>query len=226
MKNELLIGMSALADGSMSKAVTDDEKYANRKKFLALYDVLPEQTILVHLTYDSQDYCRYLTVSTEQAGDGVTQQPSFVADALFTAEKNVALLLPVADCIAAVLYDSTKQIVGLAHLGRHNLEQNGGKGVIEYMRAEFGSEPDKVNVWLSPAAGRGNYPLHSFENRSLHEVAMQQLISAGVDQENITIDNRDTTTDSMLFSHSEFLKGNRATDGRQAVVCMMKPNSE
>jgi len=48
-------------------------------------------------------------------------------------------------------------------------------------------------------------------------------LAAGIDRNNIDIDSRDTTTDSTLFSHSEFLKGNRSTDGRQAVVCMMKP---
>ena len=222
MNENVLIAVSAQVDGSMSKAVNDEERYANRKKFLATNGLTSNQAILVHLTYDSDDYRRYLTVGTEQAGDGVSQQSSFIADALFTTEKNVAFMLPIADCIAAVLYDPAKQALGLAHLGRHNLEQSGGTDIIGYMKAEFGTDPSAVKVWLSPAAGRGNYPLHSFGNRSMHEVALEQLMAAGVQLENIIVDSRDTTTDSELFSHSEFLKGNRAIDGRQAVVCMLR----
>lgn len=215
--------MSTLTDGSMSKAVSAEERLRNRTRFLASNGLHPEQTILVHLSYDSRDYKRYLTVGAEQAGDGITQEPSFISDALFTTERNVAFLLPIADCVAAVLYDPAIPALGLAHLGRHNLEQNGGSGVVGYMSSEFGTEPAKLQVWLSPAAGRTNYPLYNFDNRSLHEVTIDQLMSAGVQLENITVDNRDTTLESGLFSHSEFLKGNRASDGRQAVICMMKP---
>jgi len=215
--------MSSIAYGSMSKAVSDDERLVNRTRFLNSLGITPQQTILVHLSYDSDDYRRYLTVGSEQSGDGITQQPSFITDALFTSEKNVALLLPIADCIAAVVYDPQHQVLGLAHLGRHNLEHTGGSEIIRYMQSEFESNPDAIQVWLSPAAGRGNYPLYSFDNRSLHEVALEQLMAVGIALDNTTVDNRDTTSDSQLFSHSQFLIGNRAIDGRQAVVCMMKP---
>lgn len=223
MDDIVLIATSTLSDGSMSKAVTDEERRSNRKKFLFGHGITLFQTILVHLTYEGNDYKRYITVGTEQSGDGIVQEPSFVTDALFTKDKNVALLLPIADCIAAVVYDPLSQAMGLAHLGRHNLEQHGGEQIIRYMHTEFGTDPAGVQVWLSPAAGRANYPLHNFENRSLHEVALEQLMVAGIGLENITIDTRDTTTNSSLFSHSEFLKGNRELDGRQAVVCMMRP---
>lgn len=223
MNENVSIYLSTQADGSMSKAVSDKERLANRTRFLALYGLAPKQAILVHLTYNSNDYRRYFTVGTEQSGDGITQESSIVADTLFTSEKNVALLLPVADCIGAVVYDPKHQVLGLAHLGRHNLEQQGGERIVGYMQSEFGSIATDLQVWLSPAAGRENYPLYNFENRSLHEVALEQLLTAGVTQENISTDTRDTTTDRTLFSHSEFLKGNRDTDGRQAVVCMMKP---
>lgn len=206
----------------MSKAVSDDERLANRTAFLAKYNIAPEQATLVHLTYGGDDYRRFFTVDQSTAGDGIVRPATVDADALFTTERELALLLPIADCIAVVLYDTAKNVLGLAHLGRHNLEQQTGIGVIEYMAQEFGSYPEDIQVWLSPAAGKVNYPLHTFSNRSLHEVAVEQLMAAGVALENIQIDSRDTTTDNALFSHSEFLKGNREQDGRQAVVCMLK----
>lgn len=223
MNSDVLVAFSHAADGSMSKGVSEQERGANRQKFLSSHRITMQQTILVYLTYGGDDYRRYGTVDMSQAGDGITYPASLETDALFTKDKNLALLLPIADCIAAVVYDRTNHVLGLAHLGRHNLLQFGGKGVIEYMEREFGSSPSDVEVWMSPAAGKKNYPLYDFSLRSLHDVATEQLMSAGIQATNITVDTRDTTTDPGLFSHSEFKKGNRVVDGRQAVVCMMKP---
>lgn len=223
MNDKVLVEISSAADGSMSKAVSDEERLRNRRTFLAHYSITAEQTVLVHLSYDTQDFRRYYTIAADQAGDGITYPSSILADALFTQSKNVALLLPVADCIGVVLYDPVHQAVGLAHLGRHNLLQSGGTGAVAYMVDEFGTQPSDLEIWLSPAAGREKYPLYDFDNRSLYEVALEQLLAAGVGSEQVVIDSRDTTMDQTLFSHSEFLKGNRSLDGRQAVVAMMKP---
>lgn len=222
MNENVNIYFSAQVDGSMSKAVSAPERDENRRRFLAKQNITPEQTVLVHLQYEGDDYRRYHTVGRSEAGDGITRSPSLISDALFTSEKNLALLLPVADCIGIVIFDEANHVLGLAHLGRHNLEQNGGAAIIAYMQEQFGTNPDDVQVWLSPAAGKGNYPLYDFNNRSLHEVAHEQLLAAGVLTANITHDERDTATDHTLFSHSKYLKGNRQTDGRQAVVAMMK----
>ena len=223
MDDRLLIGISSVRDGSMSVGIPDEVRHKNRAIFLTNHGVRIEQSVLVALTYESQDFKRFYSISSEQAGDGMVRESSIVSDALFTDAKNVALFLPIADCIAAVLYDPTRQVVGLAHLGRHNLLQQGGAAVVEYMQSDYGSLPGEIQVWLSPAAGRENYPLHDFDNRSLHEVALEQLTSAGIMSSNVQIDLRDTSKDAELFSHSEYLRGNRSLDGRQAVVTMMRP---
>ena len=222
MDTDVVIAMSTLADGSMSKAVDDGARKRNRERFLKTQGISLSQSILVHLRYEGDDYCRYYTVGSSQAGDGMTTSSSLVADALFTRDHKLALFLPVADCIGAVFYDPVQQVLGLAHLGRHNLVQTGAKKIVSYMQQEFGSIPDDIFVWLSPAAGRESYPLYDFNNRSLHEVALGQLTDAGISEENIETDTRDTATDQTLFSHSQFLKGNRPSDGRQAVIAMMK----
>lgn len=206
----------------MSKAVSEPERDENRRKFLAKHGIIPEQSVLVYLQYEGNDYRRYFTVDSKNAGDGIARSPSLVSDALFTREKNLALLLPVADCIGAVLFDEVNHVLGLAHFGRHNLEQDGGLAVIAYIKRQFGTNPVDVRAWLSPAAGKDNYPLYDFNDRSMHDVAQEQLLAAGVLVVNIAHDERDTTTDLALFSHSEFLKDRRRIDGRQAVVAMMK----
>jgi len=222
MDNSVLIAMSSLHDGSMSKSVDDETRMGNRRRFLQSHEVSLERSVLVHLKYEGDDYCRYYEVSSEHAGDGMAFESSIVADALFTRSKQAALFLPVADCIGAVLYDARQQVLGLAHLGRHNLVQQGGTKAVQFMAAEFGSDPKDIKVWFSPAAGRENYPLHDFNNRCMYEVALEQVVQGGVSNENVEIDGTDTTTDPNLFSHSQFLKGNRKTDGRQAVIAMIR----
>lgn len=222
IRDHVDIHLSTVADGSMSKAVSMRERDKNRREFLASQGITAKQTTLVYLEYEGGDYCRYRTVGKDDAGDGIICEPTLVSDTLFTCEKNLALLLPVADCIGAVLYDGATEVLGLAHFGRHNLLQNGGTETIRYMCEQFATNPEDVHVWLSPAAGESNYPLYDFDNRSMHEVAVEQLQAAGIKRENIAVDTRDTTTDPTFFSHSEFLKGNREIDGRQAVVCMMR----
>lgn len=222
MNDSVLIAISNLSDGTMSSGNNEVVARKNRQKFLRRYDISLEQSILVKLDYGSDNYRRYYEVGFEQKGDGMSYGSSIVADALFTRAKDTALFLPVADCIAAVLYDDEHGVLGLSHLGRHNLSQQGGTATVQFMTQEFGTRPENIQVWLSPAAGRGNYPLYDFENRSLHEVALQQLLAGEVPINNISIDSHDTTTDQGMFSHSEFLKGNRSQDGRQAVVAMMR----
>jgi len=206
----------------MSKAVSEAERTENRQKFLTGHDITPERTVLVYLQYADDDYCRYLTVGQSEAGNGITKPSNLVSDALFTRERGLALFLPIADCIGAALYDPVNHILGLAHLGRHNLVQSGAARAINYMQDAFSTAPADLLVWMSPAAGRESYPLYDFNNQGMHNVARTQLLSTGILSQNIIIDERDTTTDPTFFSHSEFLKGNRETDGRQAVVAMMR----
>lgn len=218
----VLVATSKVDDGSMSKSVALDERDENRRKFLAAHGVTPEQTVLVHLTYGGDNYCRYETATAKDKGDGITKLPSSEHDALFTTEKGLALLLPLADCIGVVLYDAKHHALGLAHLGRHNLVQMGGTRAVTYMQEQFGTEPQDLLVWLSPAAAQEAYPLFDFDNRGMHDVAIQQLVRSGIPEGNIVVDTRDTATDPQLFSHSQFLKGKQETDGRHAMLAMMR----
>ena len=193
-----------------------------RSAFLAQHDISPTDTTLVHLTYETTDFCRYLTVESDHKGDGITRYPSFIADALVATIPGHALFLPLADCIAAVIHDTAQNVLMVSHLGRHNLEQAGGTKSIEYLAATHGCDPQDLTVWLSPAAGSGNYPLFSFDNRSLHSVATEQLVAGGVPRSSIDVSPIDTTTDTHYFSHSQFLQGKRTTDGRHAVVAILR----
>lgn len=224
--NTLLIACSTATDGSMKvgQSSNPDIIAANRKVFLAQNDLTLDQTILVPLTYTGDNYRRYFTVDDSNAGEGMSKLAAFEADGLLTTVKGLGLFLPLADCIGTVLYDQKKQCLMLTHLGRHNLEQQGGTASVEYMVQTCGSDPCDVIAWLSPAAGGANYPLFSFDNRSMHDVAIEQLMGAGIRIENITASLVDTTRDENYFSHSRYLKDGQGIDGRFAVLAMMKNN--
>lgn len=217
-----MIAVSTVADGSMKST---DGSFASvlpaRTAFLQRNNIDPTEAVLVHLTYDGDEYTRFVVADEDLSGDGITRVPSIVADALITTTPDLALFLPLADCIGAVIHDTAQDVLMLSHLGRHNLEQHGGTRSIEYLVEHFDSNPADIEVWLSPAAGGENYPLHAFNNRSMQSVATEQLVAAGILPEHIVHSPIDVTQDENYFSHSEFLKGNRDNDGRFAVVAKL-----
>lgn len=222
----LAVGLSATQDGNMKKiGFPEDEQQLveeHRRKFLSQLDIAVDDTVLVLLSYDKDDFCVYHDVTDVHRGEGMTKPSSFVADALVTREKNVALFLPIADCCPLVLHDTRQNILMLSHLGRHSVEQQGAKASVEYLARHHHASPSDIVAWLGPAAGKDTYPLFAFGHRSLHEVITEQLVSAGLAEEHIEQSLIDVTKTEDYFSHSEFLKGNRDSDGRFAVVAMLK----
>jgi len=152
----------------------------------------------------------------------IITESTMAADALVVNKINHALFLPLADCIGAVLYVQSKNILMLSHLGRHSLEQFGGSESVNFLIKNFNVEPGDITIWLSPSAGKENYPLTALNDRSLQEVAIEQFISAGVPIDNITKSNIDTTTNNKYYSHSQYLKGKRGSDGRFAIIATIE----
>lgn len=192
-----------------------------RKRFLEAHNIKPEDTTLVHITYDGHDYNRYHSIDDEAKGEGIVAPTVNVSDALVVTKPGYALFLPLADCIGAVIHDPTTNILMVSHLGRHNLEQYGGTHSIQFLVEQHNVDPANLTVWLSPSAGGDSYPLFAFDNRSLNDVAIEQLIASGVPQENITASQIDVAKDQDYYSHSQFIKGGRTEDGRFAIVAMM-----
>jgi len=202
----------------MDQPVVDE----NRRIFLEKLGIRLEQTILVKTTYEGDDYNRYKVVNENNRGQGVVRPSAFDSDALATSAKNVAIFLPIADCIGAFVYDPVHEALLVTHLGRQHTEQRGATKSIEFMVQEFNSDPNDLLVWLGPAPSKESYPLYSFHNRSLHDVNLEHLKNAGVNASSIVICQIDTIKDTNYFSHSEYLKGRRETDGRYAIVGMLK----
>lgn len=219
----LYYAVSTTADGSMK---SPDHDYAAvlpaRTAFLQNNDIDPHDTTLVQVTYETDSFCRYTTLTDQEKGDGIVRVATIQADALVVTTTGHALLLPLADCIGAVIHDPTQNIMMVSHLGRQNLEQVGGTKCIDYLIDKHAVDPQNLTVWLSPAAGQDYYPLYAFDNRSLHTVAIEQLMNAGIPRDNITASPIDSAADDNYFSHSRYLKGDRPTDGRHAIIAALR----
>ena len=113
------------------------------------------------------------------------------------------------------------EVLALAHLGRHNLEQGGGHKIIAHLSHHYHSNPAKLRITLTPAAGKNEYKIWALENIGMKEATFEQLASAGVLQANIIDAPIETTSSADYYSYSEFLKGNRDEDGDHAIVAMM-----
>lgn len=222
--DKIVVALSSVHDGTMSFSGNNHEDIReNRQAFLDLLGIDPFQVTLLHVTFeDTTDFTRYQVASDDQMGEGMLEPVSQTeADALVVTRPDHAIFLPLADCVGAVIYDPTNEILMVSHLGRHSVEVEGGRKSIDYLNQEFGSVPSDLLVWLSPAVGAESYPLHNLGNRGLHDIIIEQMTSAGVASGNIEASHVDTAESPDYFSHSQFKAGNRPEDGRFAVVAMM-----
>jgi copper oxidase (laccase) domain-containing protein len=221
----VVVGLSSVEDGNMRFGRgDDDETRDNRIAFLKQLDIEPTQATLVRVSYeDTTDFTRYHIVDDADQGEGMLAPVSAIhADALVVTRPDHAVFLPLADCLGAVIYDPVIQVMMASHLGRHSLEVEGAIKSIQFLINEFGSVATDLKIWLSPGVGGESYPLRAFNNRSLLDVAHEQFETIGVDITNIEICDIDTAEDDNYFSHSEYLAGNQMTDGRFAIVAMMR----
>ncbi len=221
---QVSVAFSSLADGSMHNRndPLDAKVIANREAWLTSQGIALDDTSRVLILYEGDDYCRYKEVGEAERGINMRGNDRYIADALITTTPGHALMLPVADCIATILFDPSRGVLMLSHLGRHSLEQQGAIRSVEYLVEHYGSKPQNIQVWLSPSISKKEYPIRKLDGLGMKEACHQQLKAAGIHDNHINDDTRDTGTDDALYSYSEFLKGSKPYDGCYASVAVMR----
>jgi copper oxidase (laccase) domain-containing protein len=222
---DVIAAVSSVSDGNMrfGRGDDDEETFQNRLAFLYAAGVNPENATLVQVTYENAEhFARYKQVGEDEKGEGIfAPKSNTIADALVVTKPNHALFLPLADCAGIILYDAAKHLLMVSHVGRHSAEIDGARTSVEYLVKEFQTNPSDLKAWVSPAVGKATYPIHAKGGKSLHEVIHEQLHAAGLPEENIELSSVDTATDENYFSHSQFKRGNRKSDGRFVIVAQM-----
>ena len=221
----MIVRVSSIEDGTMKHAIHTPERQvkSNRQKFLANAGIHAVQTSLIRIQYGSDNYCRYGVADGDNQGDSMELwHDTPPLDGMMTDELGHAIFLPVGDCGPMVVSDTMSPAFMMSHVGRHSVEQDGGRRSIEVFCKTYGIDPSTLRIWLGPMVGKESYPLRAFDGRGLENVILEQLMHAGIDASQIESAGVDTAKDKRYFSHSEYKKGNRELDGRIAVVAMRR----
>ena len=233
---ELLIAVSSKDDGTMLNRIRGRhvaEVLENRWRFCDQTGVKYDDVVYHVILYDQGQTFDNIAEVTEADTTRHNNEGIF-ADALYTEAAGIGLFLPVADCIATVIYDPKRRALMLAHLGRHSTVAQLMTRAIQYF-AGRGSRAKDLQIWMSPSITQKNYCMDYFDHTNdtnwhnfCHQTAdgiyldMQGFnrslaIQAGVPAENIFISPIDTADNPNYFSHSSGDIG-----GRFVVVACMR----
>lgn len=102
---------------------------------------------------DSKTYCDLAQVHSSKIHIHPSNQ-SKEADAIITKEKNCALVIKSADCIALILYDPEKQVLANIHAGWRGQNDRIISKTIAKMKELYGSEGRNIVAISSPSLGK------------------------------------------------------------------------
>lgn len=209
------------------------QRQTNTDKFLTKYS-FPIDRYRVLVRYGDNTYTDIERITADTAyGD-------IACDALYTTEPGRVITLPVADCVATVVYDPVAKMIAVLHLGRHSSVA----GLIEHFAVEVadnvGSDPRDWHVWMSPSlrqeSDRMDYfaPADSDEWRKFVDRQddglyidiighnSERFERAGVKVDNISVSPVNTYDDENYFSHRAANElGQPERQGRMMVAARM-----
>lgn len=221
--DSLTVGVSSTQDGQMQhgRAQLKEIVDRNRQQFLSQLGLDTSTVALVNIRYGTDySYDVIEMITTEQTTQQLERFTAHASDCIMTNQPNTTLFLPVADCVATVVYDPTKHVVALAHLGRHSSIAKLASKVVEQMHSEFQSSPADLVVWMSPAIQPPHYTIARADfatndpdwndfctktkqgySLDLQGYNKQLFINAGVASKHIHRSLVDTATDKKYWSH-------------------------
>ena len=176
------MGVSDIRDGSMRFLGEGDEaEVIKRQERLGeVIGLNSDKVARLRTVYDGRDEYTFY----DEIGDNLSEftikdseKTIPITDGLVTKRNDVGLLLPLADCVGAVVFDEKKRILGLLHAGRHNVEQNGPEKFAKYLSEKYGCNPSDLKVYFSPCAQ--NYQIYALNNQKMADAVCEQLTRAG-----------------------------------------------
>ena len=234
--SDLLVAVSSKDDGTMLNRIRDRhvaEVLENRRRFCDHIGVKYDDVVYHVISYGQGQTFDNIAEVTETDTVKCNNEGIF-ADTLYTEAAGIGLFLPVADCIATVIYDPKRRALMLAHLGRHSTVVQLMSQAVRYF-VERGSRAKDLQIWMSPSITQKNYRMDYFNHANdtnwynfcrqtadgiyldMQGFNRSLAIQAGVPDENIFISPIDTADDPNYFSHSA-----GDTGGRFAVLAEMK----
>jgi polyphenol oxidase len=167
------------------------------------------------------------------------------ADGLITQEKEVPILIMVADCLPVLFYDPIHQAAGLAHAGWRGTVSHVAAKTLLAMAEAFGTKPEETRAALGPCIGACCYEVGADVHKEFTEVFpwgeevlqksstrhwkldlaeanARQLLEVGVKDENLIRSGLCTIQNLELFySHRAEASVEKST-GRVGAFLMLK----
>lgn len=233
--DNVLVRVSSAEDGTMfdrEKVTGATHDIKNRQAFCQSIGIHYDDVVYQYIEYGPGR--TYDILTKVDATSATRNVPGILTDGLVTSVSGTGLMLPVADCVATVMYDTRKQQLYLLHLGRHST-------VADFLRTALdkevskGARPDDFLVWMSPHAKKESYVMQYFDDAQKPEwqpfcskqsdgyhldlAGYNKKICTdyGIPPQNIEISNVDTVKSPDYFSHS---RGDKTK--RFAIVAMMQ----
>ena len=233
------IAFSGVEDGSMAAgggkpSLPGHEK--NAELFLKTCGFEAKSRAKVFVTYLPENTYTHIDRVDESTTGAIK------SDALFTTMKNQVITLPVADCIATVVYDPVVPLLGVLHLGRHASVA----GLIEEFAIrvadECGSDPCDWHIWMSPSLKSDHDVMDYFDPPYIEQWQgfmrvrddgkihidipghiRERFERLGVPQANIYVSPHNTYTDERYFSHRAATElGHAERQGRMMVAAALE----
>jgi YfiH family protein len=134
---------------NLSKFVGDDEKIVMQNRQIFFTAIGAEGTRTAH---GNQVHSSSIAVADKP---GLYRQ----TDALITKEKNLFLIISVADCLPVMIYDRSKHIAANVHSGWRGTEKGITVSAVEKMKNEFGCNPRDMYVFVGPGISKDCFEL-------------------------------------------------------------------
>lgn len=199
------VGISDINDGKMRFFDgNENEIMGNQAKLGELIGLENTRIARIRTIYGGRDsFTDYREITEENLPEySINNSESVipVTDGLVMKCHGVGMLLPLADCLGAVVFDERQKIFGVLHAGRHNIEQYGPRKYIEFLKENYECKPEDIKIYCSPYAV--NYQIDILQGMTMSEAAMKQFLEAGVLPENVIDDRINTVTDENYPSNS------------------------
>jgi YfiH family protein len=165
-----------------------------------------------------------------------TRQDELVGDGLYTNRPGMALMLVVADCIPAALYDPLGRQLCVLHAGRKGVELNILAEAVKMMNPK---DPKQLILIAGPTISKESYVFDSDEgvdkkfwgsdfglgndkkyHMDIKNKFKKQAIYLGLSEKNISISKIDTYQDQNYYSHRKSMKTGEA-EGRFAIIASL-----
>ena len=227
----LKVEFSNVSDGNMSFAWGNEaDVIKNRQQFLEKCAIKADDATIVYLEHGTKIY----KIDTPKANLlEKSKQQSLVGDGLMTNKKGDALMLVVADCIPAALYDPNSKQLAVLHAGRKGVELNILKQAVEMLDAE---RLEDLILVAGPAISGDSYVFDTKDgvdtelwgdnfkkgddekyHMYIKDELRRQAIDLGLSENNLHISKIDTYTDQKYYSHRRSMATGEA-EGRFAII--------